>query len=238
MGYEDGVVFENLSFSVNKGEYLCIVGENGSGKSTLMKGLLGLVNPLGGSIEYGEGLEKKGDRLPSSADRYSVRFSQLVYEVVLSGTLNLRRIPFYSKEQKKIALSNMDRVGILDLKSKCFQDLSGGQQQRVLLARALCATTKLIILDEPITGLDPLASQDLYDLVQKLNKDGITVVMVSHDIKSAVTHASHILHLSGDSYFYGTTHEYMHSPYGAKFLITDCPCDDCQHTHKGGNKLV
>ena len=238
MGYEDGVVFENLSFSVNKGEYLCIVGENGSGKSTLMKGRLGLVNPLGGSIEYGEGLEKKGiGYLPQQTDIQS-DFPSSVYEVVLSGTLNLRRIPFYSKEQKKIALSNMDRVGILDLKSKCFQDLSGGQQQRVLLARALCATTKLIILDEPITGLDPLASQDLYDLVQKLNKDGITVVMVSHDIKSAVTHASHILHLSGDSYFYGTTHEYMHSPYGAKFLITDCPCDDCQHTHKGGNKLV
>ena len=127
MGYEDGVVFENLSFSVNKGEYLCIVGENGSGKSTLMKGLLGLVNPLGGSIEYGEGLEKKGiGYLPQQTDIQS-DFPSSVYEVVLSGTLNLRRIPFYSKEQKKIALSNMDRVGILDLKSKCFQDLSGGQ---------------------------------------------------------------------------------------------------------------
>ena len=229
MGYEDGVVFENLSFSVNKGDYLCIVGENGSGKSTLMKGLLGLVAPISGSIEYGDGLEKKGiGYLPQQTDIQS-DFPGSVYEVVLSGTLSLRKLPFYSKNQKKTAFENMDRVGISDIKNKCFQELSGGQQQRALLARALCATTKLIILDEPITGLDPLASQELYDLVKTLNKDGITVVMVSHDINAAVTHASHILHLSGESYFYGTTHKYVRSPYGEKFLITDCPCDDCRH---------
>ena len=237
MGYEDGVVFDSLSFAVNKGDYLCIVGENGSGKSTLMKGLLGLVNPLGGSIEYGDGLQKKYiGYLPQQTDIQS-DFPGSVFEVVLSGTLNQRHILFYTKEQKRLALENMKKVGISDLKKKCFQELSGGQQQRVLLARALCATTKLIILDEPITGLDPLASQDLYDLVKELNRDGITVVMVSHDIKSAVTHASHILHLAGDGYFYGTTHRYMRSSYGKKFLITDCPCDECQHSGKGGIKL-
>lgn len=235
MGYEGTVVFDNLSFSVNKGDYLCIVGENGSGKSTLMKGLLGLINPISGTIEYDEGLEKKYiGYLPQQSDIQS-DFPGSVYEVVLSGTLNRRKLPFYSKEQKNIALNNMEKVGISDLKRKCFQELSGGQQQRVLLARALCATSKLIILDEPISGLDPLASQDLYDLVYDLNKDGITVVMVSHDITSAVNHASHILHLSSDGFFYGSTHEYMHSSYGEKFLITDCPCDDCRHS-KGGTR--
>ena len=236
MGYEGTVVFENLSFAVNPGDYLCIVGENGSGKSTLMKGLLGLINPLSGSIEYGEGLEKKYIGYRPQQNDIQSDFPSSVYEVVLSGTLNLRKLPFYSKEQKKTALDNMEKVGILNLKNKCFQELSGGQQQRVLLARALCATTKLIILDEPISGLDPLASQDLYDLVADLNKGGITVVMVSHDITSAVNHASRILHLSGDGYFYGSTHEYMHSSYGEKFLITGCPCDECRH-NKGGIRL-
>ena len=151
----------------------------------------------------------------------------------MSGTLNRRKLPFYSKEQKKTALDNMSKVGIYKLKSKCFQELSGGQQQRVLLARALSATTKLIILDEPISGLDPLASQDLYDLVSDLNNDGITVVMVSHDITAAVKHASHILHLSKDGYYYGTTHSYMQSTYGKKFLITDCPCGVCRHNRGG-----
>lgn len=236
MGYEGKVVFDDLSFAVNKGDYLCIVGENGSGKSTLMKGLLGLINPLSGSIEYGDGLEKKYiGYLPQQSDIQS-DFPGSVFEVVLSGTLNRSKLPFYSKEQKSVALNNMKKVGISELKRKSFQELSGGQQQRVLLARALCATSKLIILDEPISGLDPLATQDLYDLVTDLNKEGITVVMVSHDITSAVYHASHILHLSGDGFFYGSTHKYMHSSYGEKFLITDCPCDDCRH-NKGGIRL-
>lgn len=236
MGYEGTVVFDNLSFSVNSGDYLCIVGENGSGKSTLMKCLLGLIAPLSGNIEYGEGLERKYiGYLPQQNDIQS-DFPSSVYEVVLSGTLNRRKFPFYSKEQKKIAADNMQKVGISDIKNKSFQELSGGQQQRVLLARALCATKKLIILDEPISGLDPLASQDFYDLVKELNKGGITIVMVSHDITSAVNHASHILHLSSDGFFYGTTHKYMHSSYGEKFLITDCPCDDCRNS-KGGIRL-
>ena len=236
MGYEGTVVFENLSFAVNPGDYLCIVGENGSGKSTLMKGLLGLINPISGSIEYGDGLVKKNiGYLPQQTD-FQSDFPSSVYEVVLSGTLNRHKLPFYSKEQKKTALENMEKTGISELKNKCFQELSGGQQQRVLLARALSATTKLIILDEPISGLDPLACQDLYDLLADINKDGITVVMVSHDITSAVNHASRILHLSGNGFFFGSTHRYMHSSYGEKFLITDCPCDDCRN-NKGGIRL-
>ena len=232
MGYEGNVVFDSVTFQVNEGDYLCIVGENGSGKSTLMKVLLGLLNPLSGSISYASGLKRNCIGYLPQQNNIQNDFPSSVYEVVLSGTLNQSRLPFYTAKQKKTALENMERIGISNLRSKSFQELSGGQKQRVLLARALCATTSLLILDEPLTGLDPLASQDFYDLVSRLNRGGITVIMVSHDITSAVNHANHILHLGDGDYFFGTTHEYMHSPYGEKFLITDCPCDDCRHSRE------
>lgn len=231
MGYQGDVVFEKLTFSVNCGDYLCIVGENGSGKTTLMKGLLGLITPINGKIEYGDGLKQRRIGYLPQQNNIPRDFPGSVFEVVLSGTLNRGFSPMYSKQQKALALENMEKTGISHLKKKCYRDLSGGQQQRVLLSRALCATGKLLILDEPITGLDPLASQDLYDLVYKLNKNGITVIMVSHDVTASVKHASHILHLSADGYFYGTTHQYIHSKVGEKFMITGCPCDECQHRH-------
>lgn len=231
MGYEGKIVIEDMSFSVNEGDYLCIVGENGSGKTTLMKGLLGLIDPLKGSIEYLNGLKQSYIGYLPQQNNIKKDFPGSVFEVVLSGTLNQRFLPFYSKAQKKSALENMEKVGISDLKKKSFQELSGGQQQRVLLARALCATSKLLILDEPITGLDPLASQDLYELIADLNKSGITVIMVSHDITESVKHANHILHMTAKGYYYGTTHQYIHSDIGAKFLLRDCPCDNCQHSH-------
>ena len=235
MGYEGKIVISELSFTINSGDYLCIVGENGSGKTTLMKGLLGLIAPIGGKIEYLEGLKQKNIGYLPQQNSIQKDFPCSVLEVVLSGTLNKKFLPLYSKEQKNLAIENLKKVNILDLKKKSFQELSGGQQQRVLLARALCATSKLLILDEPITGLDPIASQDLYDLIDKLNKQGITIIMVSHDITTSVKHASHILHMSGDSCFYGTTHQYMHSEIGERFMLKDCPCDKCSHSHKGGN---
>ena len=231
MGYEGKVVFDNMNFSVNVGDFLCIVGENGSGKTTLMKGLLGLIDPLSGTIEYLDGLKQRYIGYLPQQNNIKKDFPGSVFEVVLSGTLNQRLLPFYSKKQKDFALENMKKVGIFHLKKKSFQQLSGGQQQRVLLARALCATSKLLILDEPITGLDPLASQDFYELITQLNKNGITVVMVSHDITESVKHASHILHMTAKGYYYGTTHQYIHSEIGAEFLLRDCPCDNCQHNH-------
>lgn len=230
MGYENRTVFSNLSFDVVEGDYLCIVGENGSGKTTLMKGLLGLNSPIEGKISFGDEFKQKHiGYLPQQKD-IKKDFPGSVYEVVLTGTLNRSVLPFYSKEQKNIALENMEKVGISHLKKKSFQNLSGGQQQRVLLARALCATSKLLILDEPVTGLDPLATQDLYESISNLNSNGITIVMVSHDINASIRHGKNILHLSSDSYFYGTTHQYIHSDIGAKFLVKDCPCADCRHS--------
>lgn len=238
MGYEGKTVISNLNLAVNLGDYLCIVGENGSGKTTLMKGLLGLISPLKGQIIYNENLKKNHIGYLPQQNKIQKDFPASVYEVVLSGCLSSRKSPFYSKSDKKSALNNMEKVGITQLKNKCFRELSGGQQQRTLLARALCATEKLLILDEPITGLDPLAANELYSLVKMLNSNGITVIMVTHDVTSALNNASHILHLGKDNYYYGTTHTYIHSDIGSKFLIRNCPCDDCKSENdkslKGG----
>jgi zinc transport system ATP-binding protein len=238
MGYEGNVVVSDLSIKINEGDYVCIVGENGSGKTTLMKCLLGLIAPMSGSIEFGDGLEQNEIGYLPQQTVLQKDFPASVGEVVMSGCLNKKHTLFYSKEQKKTAEQNMDLTGIKDLKKKCFRELSGGQKQRVLLARALCATHKLLILDEPVTGLDPMATADMYALIKNLNRSGITVIMVSHDITSAVNNASKILHLSKNNYFFGTAHQYLHSDIGKKFMITGCPCDDCRHNHIiGGAKL-
>lgn len=231
IGYDGKSVISDLTFQIKPNEYVCIVGENGSGKTTLMKCLLGLIPPLSGKITFGDGLTQNGIGYLPQKTVLQKDFPASVEEVVLSGSLNKKHTLFYSKEQKKTAEKNMELTGIIDIRKNCFRELSGGQQQRALLARALCATTKLLILDEPVTGLDPVASADMYNLVKNLYKEGITVIMVSHDITAAVNNATKILHLSKDNYFFGSTHQYLHSDVGKKFLITDCPCDDCRHHH-------
>lgn len=233
MGYEGKTVLSDLSLRIDEGEYVCIVGENGSGKTTLMKCLLGLLPLRSGSINYGDGLCKNEIGYLPQKTVLQKDFPASVYEVVLSGCLNKKRTFFYSREQKAAALSNMELTGIVDLRKKCFRELSGGQQQRVLLSRALCATHKLLILDEPVTGLDPKAAADMYSLIRMINNQGITVIMVSHDVTVAVNNASKILHLSKNSYFYGTAHQYLHSEVGKRFMITGCPCDDCKHNRGG-----
>lgn len=220
MSYEGVSVFSNLSFELNKGDYLCIVGENGSGKSTLMKGILGLLKPAEGSIEYSDGLVQKEIGYLPQQSAVQRDFPASVYEVVLSGTLNSRGMkPFYSKKEKNLALKNMERLSITHLKNKCYRELSGGQQQRVLLARALCATKALLLLDEPVTGLDPVVSSELYNLIKDINKkDKITIIMVSHDIKESINNASHILHIENKSCFYGTVNEYLKSSISNIFI--------------------
>ena len=231
IGYDGKSVISDLTFQIKPNEYVCIVGENGSGKTTLMKCLLGLIPPLSGKITFGDGLTQNEIGYLPQKTVLQKDFPASVEEVVLSGSLNKKHTLFYSKEQKKTAEKNMELTGIIDIRKNCFRELSGGQQQRALLARALCATTKLLILDEPVTGLDPVASADMYNLVKNLYKEGITVIMVSHDITAAVNNATKILHLSKYNYFFGSKHQYLHSDVGKKFLITDCPCDDCRHHH-------
>ena len=217
LGYEGHTVWEHLTFSVHSGEYLCIVGENGSGKSTLLKSLLGLLPPLKGVIRRSDTAGAVG-YLPQQT-RAQRDFPATVYEVVLSGCLNQKGLRFfYTAAQKSAALMNMGKLGILELKDQSYRDLSGGQQQRVLLARALCAARSLLILDEPITGLDPAAAQDLYKTLSYLNrKECMAVVMVTHDLRAALRSARTVLHIGRSSYFLGTVKDYLASPQGRRF---------------------
>ena len=208
LGYDNQTIVENLSFTVNAGDYLCIVGENGSGKTTLMKTLLRLKQPLSGEIEIGE--ELAGGEIGYLPQQTNIQkdFPASVSEIVLSGCQGrLKKRPFYRKEDKLLAKKNMERMGIWDLKEKCYRELSGGQQQRVLLARALCAAEKLLLLDEPVAGLDPKVTEEMYDLISRINREGVTIIMISHDIASAMRFATHILHM-GETVFFGTREEY------------------------------
>ena len=204
IGYEGQTVVRDLDFSIGAGDYLCIVGENGSGKSTLVKSLLGLKNVEKGRIIYGDGLKKNEiGYLPQQTDTQK-DFPASVYEVVLSGRLNSRGLkPFYTNADKKAAEEKLELLGIRDLAKQCYRELSGGQKQRALLARALCATKTMLLLDEPVTGLDPIVTAEFYQLIRRINREsGIAVVMVSHDIESAVEDASHILHLQEKMLFF------------------------------------
>ena len=220
VGYEGKPVASHLSFSLQEGDYLCIVGENGAGKSTLMKTLLNLRAPIEGSIVFSDAISRNEIGYLPQQTQVQRDFPATVWEVVLSGCLNRSGLrPFYTKAQKQTAEDWIARLDITDLKKRSYRALSGGQQQRVLLARALCATTKLIVLDEPVAGLDPIVTADLYALIQRINREnGITVIMVSHDIGAALQYATHILQVSGDSNFFGTVEQYRQSELGKLFL--------------------
>ena len=219
LGYENQDAVINVNMEVCPGDYLCIVGENGSGKSTLIKGLSGLLKPSGGKLTVAEELKTTGIGYLPQQTRAQRDFPATVYEVVLSGCLNQKGLRFfYTAAQKSAALMNMGKLGILELKDQSYRDLSGGQQQRVLLARALCAARSLLILDEPITGLDPAAAQDLYKTLSYLNrKEGMAVVMVTHDLRAALRSARTVLHIGRSSYFLGTVKDYLASPQGRRF---------------------
>lgn len=219
LSYEKNTIVTNLSFKVKEGDYLCIVGENGSGKSTLIKVLLSLKDVSKGRILMGDGLrQNEVGYLPQQTDTQR-DFPASVWEIVISGCLNSRGLrPYYSKSDRAKALKNMEKLGISELKKRSYSELSGGQQQRVLLARALCATKKLLLLDEPVSGLDPVVTNEFYQIIRQLNEDGITIIMVSHDIASSVKYASHILHLRRDTTFFGTCDEYTVSNEGRYFL--------------------
>ena len=217
-GYDGRPVLQDLNFEACTGDYLCIVGENGSGKSTLMKTILGLQMPISGRILTGDGLRKNEIGYLPQQTQVQKDFPASVREIVLSGCQGrCGGRPFYSKKEKQLAAEAMDKMQLTTLARRCYRELSGGQQQRVLLARALCATQKMLLLDEPVSGLDPKVTAEMYRLIEKLNRcDGITVIMISHDIAAAVKYASHILHI-GKTVFFGTKEEYLQSPQGKLF---------------------
>jgi len=219
LGYEGKTVLSGLSFTVNAGDYLCIVGENGSGKTTLMKTILKLRTPMSGQIITGDGLRPNEIGYLPQQTLIQKDFPASVKEVVLSGCLNRCGLrPFYNKAEKWLAQENMEKLGIAALAKHCFRDLSGGQQQRVLLARALCAAKKIMLLDEPAAGLDPKAAQEMYALIKKLNDSGATIIMISHDIAASVKYASHILHIGAKvPLYFGATAGYLNSETGRNF---------------------
>lgn len=220
LGYDGRVISEEINLSINKGDYLCIVGENGSGKSTLMKTMLGLKEPLSGKVTLGDGLNSNEIGYLPQQTAIQKDFPASVKEIVLSGCLNRCGIrPFYSKVEKRIARDNIAKLGIENLSSRCYRELSGGQQQRVLLARALSASQKLLMLDEPVSGLDPKSTNEMYEIISELNRrEGLTVVMVSHDISMAVKYATHIFHAGRKPLFFGKKSEYINSDAGKAFL--------------------
>lgn len=220
VGYEGRTVAENINFFVEKGDYLFIIGENGSGKSTLMKTILGLHSVMEGTIQMGDGFKQNEIGYLPQQTLLQRDFPASVKEIVWSGCLNRRGFrPFYNKDEKKRAEEMMEKLGILELQNRCYRELSGGQMQRVLLARALCATEQLLLLDEPVSGLDPKATAEMYELVAKLNQVyGLTVIMISHDMGAAVLYASKILHISQEPLFFGTKKDYLASGIGKRYL--------------------
>ncbi len=217
LGYDGKPIVTDLSFTVNAGDYLCIVGENGSGKSTLMKTILNLTAPLAGAIRM-EGLRPTEIGYLPQQTQVQRDFPASVQEIVRSGfqgQCGLR--PFYTREEKVVAARNLERLGLGGFERRCYRELSGGQQQRVLLARALCATRKCLLLDEPVSGLDPKAAAQMYEIIRQLHQEGITIIMISHDLESALNHATHVLHI-GKELFFGTKEAYLRSGIGRSFL--------------------
>lgn len=215
IAYEKDIVIENLTFQAEKGDYISIIGENGTGKSTLLKAILGLLPLKAGTIQFGDGLKRTNIGYLSQQNPLQKDFPASVFEVVLSGCLNKKGFhPFFSKADKQTARDNLEKLGMLELLHQSFADLSGGQKQRVLLARALCATDRIIFLDEPITGLDPVAMREMYELIEKLNHEmNITIIMVTHDIDNAIKYSNRILCLRKKDYFFGTTKEFEESEF-------------------------
>lgn len=217
LGYDGKPIVTDLSFTVDAGDYLCIVGENGSGKSTLMKTILNLTSPLAGAIRM-EGLRPTEIGYLPQQTQVQRDFPASVQEIVRSGfqgQCGLR--PFYTREEKAMAARNLERLGLGGFERRCYRELSGGQQQRVLLARALCATRKCLLLDEPVSGLDPKAAAQMYEIIRQLHQEGITIIMISHDLESALNHATHVLHI-GKELFFGTKEAYLRSGIGRNFL--------------------
>lgn len=220
LGYENMTVLEHVSFELKEGDYLCVVGENGAGKSTLIKCLAGLKKPTEGEVEFSDSISRRDVGYLPQQTAIQRDFPASVREVVMSGCLNNSRLlPFYTKADRERAARHMTELGIDTMAEKSYRELSGGQQQRVLLARALCASSKMLILDEPVTGLDPIVTGEIYSIIKQINKKyGMTIIMVSHDVGNAVKNANKILHIKHTVQFFGSTDEYVGSKIGREFI--------------------
>lgn len=212
LGYEGSEVIKDLSFKVKQGDFLLIVGGNGSGKSTLLKGILGLLRPKSGVCDFSGMKATEIGYLPQQTP-IRKDFPASVSEVAITGCLNRHRMsPFYGREEKAHVSSMLQKLGIYELRNKPFAQLSGGQRQRVLLCRAMLATSKLLVLDEPAAGLDPASAAQMYELLHQMNtEENVTIMMISHDIREGLKYCSRILHLDGEAHFFENVEEYQNT---------------------------
>ncbi len=216
----DGIKpLSDVTFSIEDKDYLCIIGDNGTGKTTLMKVILGLKHQSSGEIIFNN-LSKNQIGYLAQQSELQKEFPASVKEVVLSGCVNRKRFnPFYTKSDKEKAKNAMQTLDILKLKDRCYRELSGGQQQRVLLARAICASDKILFMDEPTTGLDPIMTTEFFNLTEKMNRElGIAIVMVTHDTHCAVKYSKNILCLYKENYFYGKTSDFISTDKGKLYM--------------------
>lgn len=220
LSYDGTTVAENINFTVDEGDYLCILGENGSGKTTLINAILGLKKVVGGRIIYGESVSTKNIGYLPQKQSFNTDFPACVREIVRTGFLGRRGFrPYYSKAERERAEILMETLGLADFAKRSFGELSGGQQKRVLLARALCSTEKLLILDEPTAALDPIVTEELYEMTKKLNaEEGISIIMVSHDVAAATKFANRILHIKHEQLFFGSTEEYLETELAKAYI--------------------
>ena len=218
VGYDGVAVVSGVSFSLFKGDYLAVIGENGAGKTTLMKTVLGLIKQISGEIETGDGLKRNEIGYLPQQTAVQKDFPASVWEVVLSGALSKTGLrPFYNREEKRRAEEVLEEMNIADIKKRPYRELSGGQQRRVLLSRALLATRKVLLLDEPVAGLDPKVTAEMYEIIEGLNKKGTSVIMITHDIAAAFKYANKILRI-GSGIFFGSKEEFMSGSDGKSFI--------------------
>jgi zinc transport system ATP-binding protein len=195
LGYGNKDVVRDLDYDVNAGDYLCIVGRNGSGKTTFLRGLAGLLSPRSGSVDLCDGLKRNQIGFLPQITVVQKDFPATVEEIVLSAFQGKKFfLPFYGRAQRERAMESMALTRTESLAKSCFRELSGGQKQRVLLARALTAAERLLLLDEPVTGLDPESADSMYRIFADLHREkNMTIVMVTHDIEAAQKEASRVL---------------------------------------------
>jgi len=219
IGYNDKAICKDISFTIEKGEYVCIVGENGCGKSTLLKTILGLTKQVSGKIKFDNNFNKTQIGYLPQQSEMQRDFPAVVKEIVMSGFINKMGLrPFYNKSEKEKALKLMSQLNIIDHKNKSYKDLSGGQQQKVLLARALCATDELLVLDEPTNGLDMRSIKAFYDTIYRLNSEnGITILMVTHNLDKVIDKVTKIIYLKNTQVFCGSKEEFLESEFGKSY---------------------
>lgn len=194
LGYGSKDLVRDLDYDVNVEDYLCIIGRNGSGKTTFLRGLAGLLSPKAGSIELCEGLKRNEIGYLPQMTVVQKDFPASAEEIVLSAFQGKKGLlPFYTRAHRDRAMECMTLTRTDSLRKACFRELSGGQKQRVLLARALCAAEHLLLLDEPVTGLDPESSETMYRIIRDLHKKGMTIVMVTHDVDAALDDATRVM---------------------------------------------